>query len=329
MKIALSRRQFIWAASAGVVAAGLPVLAWRQWQVGEASAASRPRFFTNSADSATLQDLLDRIIPPDTDPNTGLPSPGAKAAAVADYIDFLLGAFLSSAPFIFAGGPFSNRNPVGGEGRVDNMEQPIPLTPLQALAWRIRILGTVGAANATPADAPRIDIVKANNILAGVGDANGDVPGFQQQYSAGIAALRAAAAAKFAKDFPALTTAQQDILIGLADPNFIGLVTGHAAEGMYGNPEYGGNQPPNRKKAATGADGDNRPIGWTIANFEGDRQPLGYTSFDAATQTIIEEPNHPVSTPDPGDPTFLDPKSAAMVRQVVNALRAMKRHPRR
>jgi Gluconate 2-dehydrogenase subunit 3 len=328
MNIALSRRHFLWAASAGVLAAGLPISAWRLWQVSEAGAAVRPRYFTDPADFATLQDLVDLIIPPDFD-FTGMPSPGAKAAGVADYIDFLLGAFLGSAPFIFAGGPFSNRNPFNGEGLIDNMAVPTTLTPLQRLAWRIRILGTKGAAT-NVIDTARITIVKANNILAGVGDANGDVEGFQQQYSAGIAALRAAAKTNFGKDFPALTTTQQQTLFNAADPTFVALITNHAAEGMYGNPEYGGNQPPNRTIAATGADGDNRPIGWVIANFEGDRQPLGYTTFDAATQTSVEEPNHPVSTPDPGDVDLadLEPKARETMRQVAQAMSGFSRRRR-
>jgi hypothetical protein len=90
--------------------------------VGEARADSRPRFF-NPDEYATLEALVDRLIPPDTNP-AGLASPGAKAAGVADYIDFLLGAFLSSSPFIFAGGPFSNRNPVDGQGLTDDMAHP-------------------------------------------------------------------------------------------------------------------------------------------------------------------------------------------------------------
>jgi hypothetical protein len=326
MKIAITRRHFLMAASAGVVAANLPALVWKR--LGEAQAASRPRFFTDPKDYATLQDLVDRIIPPDTD-FMGMPSPGAKTAGVADYIDFLLGAFLGSMPFIFAGGPFSDRNPFGGQGLTDDMTQPMTLTPNQSLAWRIRILGTKGAAAARPADAAKINIVRANNILAAIGDANGDVIGFQEQYTTGIAALRQAAMKQFMTDFPMLTTDQQDMLIAAADPNFIALVTNHAAEGMYGNPEYGGNQPPDRTHTATGADGTNRPIGWTIANFEGDRQPLGYTTFNPITQTSVEEPNHPVSTPDPGDPPFLDPKTAEMVRQFVTHLRSLKRHPKR
>jgi hypothetical protein len=330
MKIALSRRRFLWtaAASAGVLAAGFPLSVWRNWQVGEAGAAVRPRYFTDLEDRATLEALVDLIIPQDFD-FSGAFSPGGKAAGVADYIDFLLGAFLGSAPFIFAGGPFSNRNPFNGEGLIDNMAVPIPLTPLQTLAWRIRILGTKNAAT-NAADAARIEIVKANNILAGVGDVNGDIEGFQQQYRAGIGALRKAAETTYHSHFPALTTAQQLTLFNAADPNFVSLIVNHAAEGMYGNPEYGGNQPQDRLKPATGADGNNRPIGWVIANFEGDRQPLGYTTFNPITQTSVEEPNHPVSTPDPGDVdlAYLDPKARELMHQVAQATSQLGRRHR-
>ncbi len=327
MTIALSRRQFLTVASAGIVAVSLPATFWRRWRLSEAGAESRPRFFADPNDYATLADLVDRIIPPDLPPGE---LPGAKAAGVADYIDFLLGAFLSSSPFIFAGGPFSDRNPVGNQGLTDDMAQPIPLTALQSLAWRIRILGTTGAAAANPADAARIDIVRNNNRLAGLGDAHGDLPGFQHQYTTGIKALRDSAQAMFSgTDFFNLTPPQQDMVIAAADQGFIALVTGHTAEGMFGNPEYGGNQPPDRTMPATGADGDNRPIGWIIANFEGDRQPLGYTTFDPATQTFIEQANHPVSTPDPGDPTYLDPETALMVRRFVDARRAFQNRAKR
>jgi hypothetical protein len=330
MKIALSRRQFIWTASAAALVASLPATMWRRWKVDEARADSRTRFFTvDSKDYATLADLVDRIIPPDLPPGT---LPGAKAAGVADYIDFLLGAFLSTTPFIFAGGPFSDRNPAGGQGLIDNMTQPITLTPMQSLAWRIRILGTNAVANAYPSDAARVNIVRTNNLLAGLPgiDAKGNLPGFQNQYTTGIAALRASAKAMFSgTDFPDLTPAQQDMVITAADQGFIGLVTGHTAEGMFANPEYGGNQPLDGTMPATGAEGNNRPIGWIIANFEGDRQPRGYTTFDPITQTSIEDPNHPVSTPDPGDPKYFDPKLAQMVQRVVDGMRAMQNRARR
>jgi hypothetical protein len=320
MKLEVTRRGLLKSALVGIIAANLPALLWRRWTVGEAQADSQPRFFSEPQDFATLQAVVDRLIPSDTDPMTGLASPGAAAAGVADYIDFLLGTFLSSVPFIFAGGPFSNRNPFDGQGLIDDMARPISLTPNQRLAWRIRILGTEKASEST-ADQAKISIVKANNILAaivdgptpGIDPTTGGVAGFQQQYTAGIAALRA-------QHFTQLTTAQQDALIAAlaaAQDPFILLVQSHVAEGMYGNPEYGGNQPPERSQPASGADGTNRPLGWNIAFFEGDRQPLGYTTFDPNTQTSVEEPNHPVSTPNPGDPTFLDPRTAEMLQQVL------------
>ena len=326
MGIAISRRHFLKAASAGVLAANLPLLAWRTSAVANASTPSRPRFFTDPGAYATLQDLVDRIVPPDTDPK-GVASPGGEAAGVADYIDFLLGAFLSSEPFIFAGGPFSDRNPFRGQGFTDDMAKPMKLTPNQSLAWRIRILGTIGAAASNPADTAKIDIVRVNNMVAGLGDANGDLPGFQNLYTGtpspptGIAGLRQLAQMMFHKDFPDLTPADQDTVIASADPSFIFLVTTHCAEGMYGNPEYGGNQPPDPTRPATGAEGDNRPIGWVIADFEGDRQPRGYTFFDPDTQTSVEDLNHPVSTPNPHDPAQMDPETAETLRQFAHSFR--------
>jgi hypothetical protein len=303
MKTVLTRRDFLKAAYAGAMTASLPGLVWGQGLVSEPGADTRPRFF-NPDQYATLEALVDRLIPPDTDPITQLASPGAKDARVADYIDFLLGAFLSYTPFIFAGGPFSDRNPVDGEGLTDDMAQPMSLTPNQCLAWRIRILGTKGAATKSR-DRPKINIVRHNNRIAGIGDASGDVPGFQQQYTEGIAALHKAAMMQFSKDFPDLSPDQQDTLIGQASPEFVALVTSHAAEGMYSNPEYGGNQPPDPDNPATGADGSNRPIGWTIANFEGDRQPLGYTTFNPNTQMSEEDDDHPVSYPNNDDYNYL------------------------
>src|SRR5579875_1324294 len=71
--------------------------------VERAWAAARGRFFTRH-ERATLRALVDRILPPDRDP-------GAAALGAADYIEGLLTALDRHRPFIFAGGPFSNRNP--------------------------------------------------------------------------------------------------------------------------------------------------------------------------------------------------------------------------
>jgi len=251
---------------------------------------------------------------------------------VADYIDFLLGAFASEQPFIFAGGPFSDRNPFNGEGLTDSMARPLVLTDNQRVAWSVRIFGTAKAAE-RDSDRAKIAIIRANNRIAGQGDANGDLPGFQQIYTSGIAVLRGL-------KFTSGSMAQQDAILNepqkpAALATLVPLAYAHSVEGMYGNPEYGGNQPSNRPKPATGADGSNRPIGWQNVNFEGDRQPLGYTVFDPVADAYIEDPNHPVSTPNPNDPALRGglgalsgalPGAGALSMDMHTALAVMARH---
>jgi hypothetical protein len=298
--IEVTRKDFLKSVALGFIGASLPAVLWNKSWAEPGRDDSGPRFFQDPQDYATLEAFVDRLIPPDTNPD-GSPSPGARIAGVADYIDFLLGAFASERSFIFAGGPFSDRNPLDGEGLADGMARPLVLTANQRLAWRIRILGTAKAAD-RESDEAKIDIIRANNRITGQGDANGELPGFQQIYTSGIAVLRGV-------QFTSLSTAQQDAILNeksmpAALATLLPLAYAHSVEGMYGNPEYGGNQPPNRAKRATGADGNNRPIGWQNVNFEGDRQPRGYTRFDPATGAYVEDPNHPVSTPNPNDPAL-------------------------
>jgi hypothetical protein len=296
----LTRKDFLKFAAVGFMGASLPAVLWRQSRAAPAREDSRARFFQNPQDYETLEALVDRLIPPDTNPD-GSPSPGARIAGVADYIDFLLGAFGSERPFIFAGGPFSDRNPFDGEGLTDGMARPLVLTDNQRLAWSIRIFGTAEVAERA-SDQAKIAIIRANNKIAGQGDANGDLPGFRQIYASGIAVLRGL-------KFTSGSMAQQDAILNetkmpAALATLLPLAYAHSVEGMYGNPEYGGNQPSNRAKPATGADGSNRPTGWQNINFEGDRQPRGYTVFDPVADAYIEDPNHPVSTPNPNDPAL-------------------------
>jgi Gluconate 2-dehydrogenase subunit 3 len=153
--------------------------------------------------------------------------PGATALGVADYIDGLLGAFAVDPPRIWAGGPFSGR--YGGEASFGEFLRP---SALEELAWRIRIEGSQGLAER---------------------ELNGPVTGWQQEYRDGIAALGV--------DFAALPAADQDARLD-AVPEFKQLVYGHACEGAYGAPEYGGN----------------RDLGgWRAIGFAGDVQPRGYT----------------------------------------------------
>jgi hypothetical protein len=158
--------------------------------------------------------------------------PGASAAGVPDYIDQLLGAFTFDPPRVWAGGPYSGRQ--GGEPGFGHF---VPLTALDELAWRMRIEGSQGL--------PEREF-------------NGPVEGLQQIYRRGLAALGA--------DFCDLGPREQDERLRDA-PAFTDLLYGHACEGMYGAPEYGGNRDQS---------------GWRAIGFAGDVQPRGWTDDEVA-----------------------------------------------
>jgi hypothetical protein len=158
--------------------------------------------------------------------------PGATALGVADYIDGLLGAFTVDPPRIWAGGPFSGRR--GGKASFDEF---LPLSRLEELAWRTRIEGSQGITER---------------------ERNGPVAGWQQEYREGLAAL--------GDDFAGLAAAEQDARLD-AVPGFKQLLYGHACEGAYGAPEYGGNRD---------------LLGWRAIGFPGDVQPRGYTDEEVS-----------------------------------------------
>lgn len=159
-------------------------------------------------------------------------SVGAREAGVADYIDGLLGAFETDPPRIWAGGPFSGRH--GGEAAFD---QFLPLGRVEELAWRTRIEGSRGIAER---------------------EVNGPVVGWQERYDEGLRSL--------GSDFPDLDGDGQDARLD-AYPEFTSLLYGHACEGMYGDPAYGGNRD---------------LAGWRNIGFAGDSQPRGYTAVEVS-----------------------------------------------
>lgn len=153
--------------------------------------------------------------------------PGAAAAGVADYVDGFLGAFTHDPPRIWAGGPFSGR--AGGTASFGSW---LALTPLDELAWRTRIEGSLGLTER---------------------EWNGPVVGLQERYRDGLARL--------GEDFAALAGDEQDERLQ-ASKGFRALLYQHTCEGMYGAPEYGGN----RNLAgweAIGFDGDVLPRGYS------------------------------------------------------------------
>ncbi len=176
----------------------------------------------------TLTAACERLIPPRDDT-----APGAAAAGVPDYIDGLLGAFTVDPPRIWARGPTSGRH--GGSPAFTRFHE---LTALDELAWRTRIEGSCGLAER---------------------EFNGPVTGLQERYRDGLAAL--------GPDFGRLSGPEQDGRLR-DHPDFTDLLYGHACEGMYGAPEYGGNR--------GGA-------GWRAIDFEGDVQPRGWTDTEVSS----------------------------------------------
>jgi hypothetical protein len=158
-----------------------------------------PTFLTEE-EFSTLVSMCDRLIPPEQ-------APGAAESGAANYIDLLLGAFSFDPPRIWASGPFSGR--FGGEPGFDTF---LPLSPLEELAWRIRIEGSRGR--------PEREF-------------NGPVVGLQQQYRDGLAGL--------GTSFSSLDPEEQDRRLR-TDREFTKLVYEHCCEATYGAPEYGGNR---------------------------------------------------------------------------------------
>ncbi|MGH7896989.1 MAG: gluconate 2-dehydrogenase subunit 3 family protein [Candidatus Binatia bacterium] len=325
MTVDVTRREFLRLGGMTVAVMAIPACHGSS-SSGPGASAGNGRFFT-VAEYQTIDAAVARLIPDDVNPN-GSPSPGAGPARVVDYIDRFLGAFnTDQTPFVFAGGPSSDRNPLpdsaycggpvppNGPG-MNALATAVPLSRRQEISWKATILGT----KALGAEA---SFLRANNVVLGLGDANGDTDGLQDVYRRGISDLNAFANELFGADFAALAPPQQDIALNLlSNQDFVGMLFGHTVEGMYANPEYGGNQPADATRAATGADGDNRPIGWAYIGFEGDRQPLGYTVFDPATQGYCEIASHPMSTADPGADSA--PLSAGVIAQLPQLLAGLR-----
>ena len=104
----------------------------------------------------------------------------------------------------------------------DRMADFIPLDPITLIAWRKRLAG------------------------------------WQEQYRAGVAALDKLAGGDFAKAAPG----EQDKILARQDAStFRSLLFEHTVEGLYANPEYGGNR---------------GLAGWRDIGFPGDSQPSGY-----------------------------------------------------
>jgi hypothetical protein len=133
---------------------------------------------------------------------------------------------------IWAGGPFSGR--FGGTPSFASFHH---LTPLEELAWRTRIEGSLG-------------LPERERL--------GPVEGFQEVYRNGLKAL--------GTDFASVSSVEQDERLR-TNKVFTAMLYAHACQGMYGAPEYGGNQ---------------GEVGWKNIDFAGDVQPRGYTDAEVS-----------------------------------------------
>lgn len=186
---------------------------------------------------------------------------------------------LFEAKPIFAGGPFSGRQPFGdfATGAITNnlprnsFEDFLPLNRLQRMSWTVRLDGAGGvpelADNPLATELPEVDL--------------------RRKYDEGLALIDQMAAERFEMNFFRLTEAQQDEIIADLPMAFLNLLTEHTIEGLLCDPVYGGNRD---------------RTGWTLIGYDGDSQPLGYTlGFDEETQQYIERFDKPNSKPNPNE----------------------------
>ncbi len=153
----------------------------------------------------------------------------------------------------------------------DYFEQFLQPSRLQALAWKIRILGATAVPEA------------ADNPLASASP-EADL---RRKYRDGLAALESMSRAQFGVSFVALSAAQQTTILNAADPDFVTLLTTHTIEGMLCAPEYGGNRD---------------RLGWQLVRFDGDSQPLGYEIYDETVSgNYRQRPDKPDSGPNPDE----------------------------
>ncbi len=176
---------------------------------------------------ALLISVMDALIP------AGDARAGAVAARAPWYVAELLGAFDSDPPKIFAGGPYSGRH-----GGLDGFSHFQRLTRVEEIRWRTTIEGSRGI--------PEREF-------------NGPVVGLRERYETGLRAINELADGVFAE----LDLSARQSTLMKADPEFVDLVYGHANEGTYGDPVYGGNF---------------EMKGWDAIDYEGDRVPKGYSA---------------------------------------------------
>jgi hypothetical protein len=275
----LGRRQLLRLAAVTVAAEALPNLGCYS-QSG--NALPLPGYLT--ADEKTSLAALANVVLPRDD------QPGGADLGVVPFVQTLLAAFDSSPPTIYAGGPYSGRQPFADDHGAPSANYPpngfatfLPLDRVKEAAWRLRLYGSSGVPGGGPNDA----------IL-------GETVGLRDRMRKGLAAARDLAQAPLDSLSPdAIAT----VFEGL-DADFQDLLIQLVAQAAFAAPEYGGNT---------------NLAGWKMVHFVGDSQPLGFSLYDVSAGAYRERPDAPMSTPDPTpDPEPMDADTLKLIGMVVD-----------
>ncbi|HEY3354337.1 MAG TPA: hypothetical protein VGQ83_13880 [Polyangia bacterium] len=130
----------------------------------------------------------------------------------------------------------------GRHGGLDGFRQFQPLTRVERIRWQTYLEGSRG--------------IPAREF-------NGPVVGVIQQYEEQLDALPVVGGRRFT----ALDVDERRSVAGGLDEAFLTTAYRHAVEGTYSDPVYGGNF---------------EGRGWAVIDYEGDRQPGGYTPHQIA-----------------------------------------------
>ena len=248
------------------------------------SPAWEPKFLT-AAEVKTLEALADTVLTPDADG-----SGGGKSLGAAVFVDRLMSA-LDGEPKLHAEGPFSGRRPFADDKGVPSTRFPAhdfetfaPLDRVNAAAWRLRLFGSAGLAGGAP-----------NEALLGA------VTGLRSDVRTLLAHARTLAPDLATMNVLARTNVLNKLTEGERD-----LCLELVSQAAWSAPEYGGNR---------------GLAGWAQLHFDGDSQPLGYSLWDASTNTYRERVDAPMSTGNPGtDPEPLDDATRELIGTITLAL---------
>ena len=207
-----------------------------------------PPYFSHE-ERSVLGALADAVLPPDDEP-------GGSALGAVDYIENLLTAFTQETPLIYAGGPYSGRNPVPDDpattSSANDFESFLPLDRVAQRSWALRIYGSAGVPGGGPNDAITGPVVGLREAVASaITQAKTVIP-------PGVS-VSALAATDRASMLQAIDKTTQDAIIELV------------LEGAFAPPEYGGNTDLG---------------GWKMTHFEGDSLPYGYSTYDTTTGKV-------------------------------------------